>query len=127
MNLFERHFMNETEKTESLLRKAPRLTVPSGLRERLQAQIVLRGAELSETTRHDWRPLIRRWLPVLSFSAFFLACVVAIAVQSNLLTELRRENEGLRASSRNLEHLRQDNSEYQKLKGARSEEQTPEF
>jgi len=115
MKLFERHFMNETEKMESLLRKAPRLKVPSGLREKIQAQFVLRGAEFSETPRPDWRPLLRRLLPILSFSAFFLACVVALAVQSNLLSGLRRENASLRASAQNLEQLRQDNSEYQKL------------
>ncbi len=115
MNVFERHFMNETEKTESLLRKAPRLRVPPGLREKLQGQIVLRDTEIGETPRHDWPPFLRRWLPVLAFSAFFLACVVAIAVQSNLLSELRRENEGLRASGQNLEQLRQDNSEYQRM------------
>jgi hypothetical protein len=37
--------MNETERTEDLLRKAPRLKAPQGLREKLQAEITLRPVE----------------------------------------------------------------------------------
>ncbi len=108
--------MNDTERLEDLLRKTPRLKVPGALREKLRAGIVLPRAFAKEPLRHAWRPLVRRWLPVLSFSAFFLACVVAIAVQSNLLSDLRRENESLKAGSQNLEGLRQENLEYQKLR-----------
>ena len=108
--------MNDTPRLENLLRKAPRLKVPGGLREKLRADIVLRRASTNEPLRQDWRPLFRRWLPVLSFSAFFLACVVAIAVQSNLLSDLRRQNESLKAGSQNVEGLRQENLEYQKLR-----------
>ena len=107
--------MNDIEQTETLLRKAPRLKVPSGLREKLQAQIVLPRAQDSSRDRASLG-LLRRWLPALSLSAFFLACVIAIAVQSNILSELRRENASLRASGVNLEQIRQENLEYQKLR-----------
>src|SRR5438552_10439612 len=103
--------MNETQKTEELLRKAPPLKAPHGLRAKLEADIALPGAQARGTRTHDWRPLLRRWLPALSFSAIFLACVVAIAVQSNLLSELRRENDSLRAANQKLEALGQDNVE----------------
>src|SRR5205823_2971440 len=99
--------MNETEKMEALLRKAPRLKIPRTLLGRLQAEIVLSRAQTKNAPGQEWRSLLRRWFPVLSLSAFFLACVVAIAVQSNLLSELVRENEMLKSSSQDLEQLRQ--------------------
>src|SRR4051812_6322057 len=105
--------MNEIERTEDLLRKAPRLKAPQGLLEKLQAEITLRPVKAHESPGHHWRPLVRRWLPVLSFSTFFLACVVAIAVQSSLLSQLRQENGTLRAGSQSLEQLQQDNSDQQ--------------
>ena len=106
--------MNDIEQTETLLRKAPRLKVPSGLREKLQAQIVLPRAQDSSRDRASLG-LLRRWLPALSLSAFFLACVIAIAVQSNILSGLRRENASLRASGENLEQMRQENLELRQL------------
>jgi len=106
--------MTETEKIENLLSHPPRLNVPSALRQTLQAEIVLPRCRAAEP--RQVRPWLRRWLPALAFSAFFLACVVAIAVQANLLSELRRENEGLKAATQDLDRLRQENVEYQKLR-----------
>ncbi len=108
--------MNEIEKIEKLLRNAPRIKPPNGLREKLQTDISLSSLAAEEPVANNWRPLVRRWLPALSFSALFLASLVAIAVQSNTLSELRRENQTLRASQPDLEQLRQQNSEYQKLR-----------
>ena len=113
--------MNETQKTEDLLRKAPQLKAPHGLREKLEADIVLSRTQLTGRRAHDRQPLLRRWLPALAFSAIFLACVVAIAVQSNMLSELRRENEALRASNQMPERARQDNQEEQPLASADTE------
>jgi len=108
--------MNEIEKTEVLLRKVPRLKVPKGLRETLQAQIILPRARAKEPIAQDWRPALKRWLPALSFTAFFLACLVAIAVQTSILLDLRRENENLKVSNQSLEQLRKENLEYQNLR-----------
>jgi len=108
--------MNEIEKTESLLRKAPRLNVPTGLRETLQAQIALPHVRAREPIARDWRRTLKRWLPALSFAAFFLACLAAIAVQTSILLDLRRENENLQISARSLEQLRRVNLEYQNLR-----------
>ena len=107
--------MNEIETIEELLRKAPRLSVPSGLREKLRREIMLPQTAQPDARKISSRPWLRSWLPVLSFSAVFLACLVAIAVQSNMLAELRRQNETLRTSTQDLETLRQANAEYQQL------------
>src|SRR5882724_7926405 len=107
--------MNDIEKTEALLRKVPRLKLPKGLRETLQAQIVLPRSPSKELSRHDW-PALKRWLPALSFTVVFLACLVAMAVQTGILLDLRRENEKLKLSNQSLEQLRQENLEYQNLR-----------
>src|SRR5436305_539800 len=98
--------MNEIEKMEKILRNAPRIKPPPGLREKLESEIVLPDRKIEEPVGQGIRVLVRRWLPALSFTALFLASLVAIAVQSNLLSELRRENEGLRASNQVLDQLR---------------------
>ena len=109
--------MNDIEKTEALLRKAPRLKLPKGLRETLQAQIVLPRAQSKQPSTPDWRPALKRWLPSLSFAAFFLACLVTMAVQTGILLDLRRENAKLKLSGQSLEQLRQENLQYQNLRG----------
>jgi hypothetical protein len=106
--------MND-ETIEKLLRKAPGVVVPEGLRDRLQAQIALPNPEPRSTRRYDTRPWLRRWMPALSFAAFFVACVVAIGVQTNVLTDLKRENESLRASVQNLPQLQNENAEFKRL------------
>jgi hypothetical protein len=106
--------MNDTM-IEEILRKAPRPKMPAGLTERLKANIALPQPELGGTRRGDWRPFLKRWTPALSFGAFLLGCLIAIAVQSNVLSELRRENETLRVTTQNLEQLRQENARYQQL------------
>jgi len=110
--------MNEIEKTEDLLRKAPRLKIPNGLRERLVSEITLPGVHANHSPAHYWRRLGRPWLSALSFSAFSLACVAAIAVQSSVLSQLRRENESLRAGIHKLEQLRRAGLEHQALRTA---------
>jgi hypothetical protein len=63
-------------------------------------------------------PFWRRWFPALSFGVFLLGCIVVLAVQTNQLLELRRENALLRAGSAKLEQLRQDNAELDRLRAA---------
>jgi hypothetical protein len=101
---------------EELLRKAPSPKAPEGLLRKLTADIRLpRAAALPVS---DWsRPpsWTRRWLPALSFAAIFLVCLAVIAVQTNILSELQRQNGRLRAGTQNLDVLRTENADYQKL------------
>lgn len=106
--------MNDTT-IEKLLRKAPPVKVPGGLLEKLRAGIVLPRPELNRIERNDWRPMLKRWIPALSFGALFLGCLVAIAVQSNVLSELRKENKQIETSLGDIEQLRRENAEYQRL------------
>jgi len=101
--------MSDIERFAKLLRKTPPLTPPTGLREKLQGQVSVPSKGGQPASSLPWRPLLNRWLPALSFSVLFLACLVAIAVQSNVLSELRRENTRLRASIGEVEPLLQKN------------------
>jgi hypothetical protein len=103
------------------LRKAPRATAPEGLLRRLQGQIRLPQGESPVEPRLNSRSWFRRWMPALSFGAFFIGCLVAIGVQTSILAELRRENEALRAATQDISELRTANQEYKRLL-ARSQE-----
>lgn len=104
--------MNDTE-MEKLLRKAPRVKMPAGLAERLEGDI--RIAPRPRPSTADTRLFWKRWLPALSLGVLILGCLVAIGVQSNVLVDLRRQNDNLRAAAQDLEQLRQENAEYQRL------------
>src|SRR5688572_14219270 len=106
--------MNDTM-IENILRKAPRPKTPAGLTERLKANIAVPRPEPSDVRGNDWRPILRCWTPALSFGAFLLACLVAIAVQSNVLSDLQKENNRLETSIGDIEQLRRENAEYQRL------------
>jgi hypothetical protein len=106
--------MNDAQ-IENLLRKTPRLRAPDGLRERLQSDISLPRVRTNGTPHVEafWR----RWVPALSFGVLLLGCLIALAMQTSQLLELRRENELLRAGVTNLDQLREDNAEVQRLRG----------
>jgi hypothetical protein len=113
--------MND-EQIERLLHKAPRPPAPLGMSERLQADIALpRRAESGPVNRTVTTPFIRRWFPAISFALIFLACIVAIGVQTLQIGELKRDSKTHRASAQDLEQLRLENAEYQKLLAARQE------
>src|SRR5213594_2685241 len=113
--------MND-ERIEQLLRKAPRPPAPAGLLEKLRTDITLpRRLEARLLNQTEPAPFIRRWFPAVSFAAIFLACIVAIAVQTNQIAGLKHENATLQTSAHNLEQLRRDNAEYQRLKAAHEE------
>jgi hypothetical protein len=104
------------EQLEKLLRQAPAPKVPDDLLQNLKAGIRLPRAAAPSDENWRARPSwTRRWLPALSFAAIFLTCLTVIAVQTNLLAGLQRENGGLRAATQNLDALRAENSEYQRL------------
>ena len=113
--------MND-EHIEQLLRKAPRTPAPAGLLEKLQTDITLpRRLATRPVPSTEAVSLIRRWFPALSFAVIFLACLAAIAVQTNQIAGLKRENAALQTSAENLEQLRRDNAEYPRLKAAQTE------
>src|SRR5437667_6216580 len=113
--------MND-ERIELLLRKAPRPPAPVGLLARLQADIALPlRTETAPVNRAGAAPFFRRWFPAISFALIFLSCLLAIALQTSQIGELKRENETLRSSAQNLEQLRRENAEYQKRQAAQQE------
>ncbi len=105
------------DRIEELLRKTPSPKAPADLMQKLTAGIRLpRPAAVKESTNWSRPPSwTRRWLPALSFAAIFLVCVAVIAVQTNIVAELQRQNGQLRASQQDLNALRAQNAEYQKL------------
>jgi hypothetical protein len=105
--------MNE-EKIEDLLKKAPGAKAPAGLAEQLKKDIKLPRAE-SGTVDFAPRTWLRRWLPAFSLAAFFIACVVAVGVQTTVTSGLKSDNEQLRSSAQNLDQLRASNEDYKKL------------
>jgi len=113
--------MND-EQIEKLLRRAPRPLAPAGLLAKLQADIALpRQTQTAPANRTEAVPFLRRWFPAVSFAAIFLSCIVAIAVQSNQVVQLKHENQALRAATQNLEQLRRENAEFHKLLVAHQE------
>ncbi|PYI81079.1 MAG: hypothetical protein DME26_20480 [Verrucomicrobia bacterium] len=98
---------------ETLVRKAPDQQAPDGLLEQLKRDIRLPIARPNHTPpiQSPWR----RWFPALSFGVLLLGCFIALAVQTNQVFELGRENESLRAGTATLDQLRQDNAELQRL------------
>jgi len=107
--------MND-ERIERLLRKAPRSPAPGGLLEQLRTDIALpRRIETRPVHPVETTAWLRRF-PAISFAVVFLACIAAIAVQTNQIAGLKHENATLQTQAQNLDALRRDNSEYQRLK-----------
>src|SRR5581483_9928397 len=112
--------MND-ETIENLLRKAPALAAPEELRNRLQTQIRLPQPEPRRVEALEPRTWLRRFMPALSLAAFFVACVLAIGIQTSELSQLQRENEALRAATQNLDQLRAGNQEFKRLQAQAQE------
>lgn len=87
------------DQIEKLLRAAPRVLVPTGLQERLEADIHLPPKRRLEPVEEHVPSLLKRWLPALSVAIWFLGCLVILGVQSRSLTQLRKQNEALRAAA----------------------------
>jgi len=87
-----------SDQIEKLLRKPPRLAIPRGLRERLEADIQLPTERRSEPVRDHAPSFLKRWLPALSVALWLLACVVILGVQSHTLSNLRQANDALRTA-----------------------------
>jgi hypothetical protein len=103
------------EEIEKLLQKGPDIRVPDGLLGRLKTNIRVPRVERSRPgfdARPSW---LKRWMPALALTSILLLCMVAVAVQTNIILELKQQNEALRATTGNLEALRTANAEFQKL------------
>lgn len=61
---------------------------------------------------------VRRKAPALLFCALLLAGLIALTVQTLNMFNLRRENAAFRAATANLEQLRQDRDELERLRSA---------
>jgi hypothetical protein len=107
--------MNDLQ-LEQLFRRAPTPPAPVGLKEQLKTGIRL-AAPTSERIATA-TPLWRRWFPALSFSLLLLGCLLALAMQTTQLGELRRENAALRTATADIEQLRRDNAELENLRTA---------
>jgi hypothetical protein len=100
--------MNETT-IENILFHAPRPVAPAGLLNRLQGEIALPAKKWTPESRPMQNPL-RRWFPALAFGMVMLSCALLFAVQSNWSTNLKRQNEALRAATADLPQLREQHA-----------------
>ena len=91
--------MNTMEQElENVLRAAPRLTPPAGLKERLLAQVRLTAVRpASETQAGSLAPAgwLSRWWPVLAPAAVSLACAVGLTVQQSEIRALKQSIQDL--------------------------------
>jgi hypothetical protein len=111
--------MND-QQIEQLRRQAPSPLPPPGLKEQLKTGIRLAAPPPERFATGV--PFWRRWFPALSFGALLLGCLVALAVQTSQVRELRRENAALRAAAASVEELRRDNAALENLRTATPDE-----
>ncbi len=109
----------DEQRIEALLRKAPAPKTPDGLLRELLTDVRVPRGLVPSASRMEWTapvPLWKRWLPALSFAVILLTCLVAIAVQTNVINDLTRQNNDLRASAQTLEDLRKENTDLQQVR-----------
>jgi hypothetical protein len=118
--------MNESQ-IQTLLRHPAKITAPPNLLAQLQANISLTpsvAADVSPLTL----PFFKRWFPALSFGLVVFGCLIALAIQTTELGNVRREIHGLQQSAsavdepvpndtaQILEMLHKDHAELQSLR-----------
>lgn len=87
-----------SESIEKLLRKSPPVTTPPDLLDDLQRTIALKRAStvaspgIERPSASGW---LRRWIPALGFGVWFVACLVALGVQSSRIAELKERNRAM--------------------------------
>ena len=94
---------------EEFLFKAPRPLAPAGLLKELQAEIALPSAKQAPKAR-EWKNPLRRWFPALAFGVLMLSCALMIAVQASWSTNLKVQNDVLRAATADLPQLREQHA-----------------
>jgi len=112
--------MNDTT-IENILFHAPRPVAPPDLLRRLQAEITLRRTEPAPQKARDLRSPFRRWFPALAFCVLLVSCAIMIAVQGNWTTNLKRQNETLRATTANLPQLREQHTAWEQDRAQQDE------
>ncbi len=100
--------MNDTT-IEKFLFQAPKPIAPTDLLKQIQAEIALPSARPAAKTREFQNPL-RRWFPALAFGVLMLSCAIMIAVQSSWSTNLKVQNDVLRATTADLPKLREQHA-----------------
>lgn len=83
---------------ETHLRKAPRVRVPVGLRQKLEADIALPRPNHRTSTESSGVNLVfwlRRWIPALGLATWILGGLVVLGLQSEMITRLREEQSRL--------------------------------
>jgi len=100
--------MNDTT-IENILFRAPRPAAPPDLLKKIQVEIAVPAAS-SPVKARDWQNPLRRWFPALAFGVLMLSCAILVAVQANWSTNLKRQNEALRAATAALPQLREQHA-----------------
>jgi hypothetical protein len=111
--------MNDTM-IENILLQAPRPVAPADLLKTLKAEIALPAKKMITGSR-EWRSPLRRWFPALAFGVLMLSCAIMIAVQTNWGTNLKRQNEALRAAAAELPQLREQHAAIEKAQAQQDE------
>lgn len=104
------------EHIEKILRNPPAIKTPPGLSEKLTAEIDLPRVQSEREERVVPTPWLKRWMPALSFITIFLVCLVAMAEQTNLISDLRRGNQKFLSGQGDLDALRAENAQVQNLR-----------
>jgi hypothetical protein len=105
---------------EEILFKAPRPLAPAGLLKELQAEIALPSAKPASSAR-EWQNPLRRWFPALAFGVLLLSCAVMIAVQASWSTNLKIQNDVLRATTADLPKLREQHAALEQAQASQDE------
>src|SRR5262249_46242262 len=77
---------------EKLLRTAPRVTPPAGLKEQLIEQIPMKNKEMTSrpsVLKPNSSSWLRRWWPALAPAAVSVACAVVLTAQQGRIRELK--------------------------------------
>lgn len=94
---------------EKLLFQAPKPVVPADLLQQIQAEIALPSTKSASKAR-EWQNPLRRWFPMLAFGVLMLSCAIMIAVQASWGTNLKVQNDVLRAATADLPKLREQHT-----------------
>jgi hypothetical protein len=100
--------MNDTTIEKNLF-QAPKPNAPAHLLKQIQAEIALPSAKPASQTR-EWQNPLRRWFPALAFGVLMLSCALMIAAQASWSTNLKIQNDVLRATTADLPKLRQQHA-----------------
>jgi hypothetical protein len=111
--------MNDTTIEKNLF-QAPKPNAPKDLLRQIQADIALPSAKPASKMRERQNPL-RRWFPALAFGVLMLSCAIMIAVQASWGTNLKVQNDVLRAGTAELPQLCERHAALEQAQGSQDE------